>query len=56
VKEIDFKIKKKIIETDTKFANQSLFLFTKNVVLNRCIIYLFIETSFNDLYPKHQNK
>ena len=35
LREVDTKIKKKIGEVDKKLANQSIFLFTENKLLNR---------------------
>lgn len=35
LQKVDAKIKKKIGELDQKIANQSLFLFTENTLLNR---------------------
>jgi hypothetical protein len=37
LREVDTKIKKKIGEVDKKLANQSVFLFTENKLLNRGI-------------------
>ena len=48
IKEVDSKIKKKIEKIDSKLAQQSVFIFAGNSLLNR-------EVSFDELYSKHKN-